>query len=76
MDGKDPGNWTGGKVGKGQLKGTKYDVSAAAFPKENIAGLTKDKAIAIYKRARSPAARLDRGCYGPLSDPVLSDAVR
>ncbi|MFC7399605.1 glycoside hydrolase family 108 protein [Chelatococcus sp. GCM10030263] len=51
MDRKDPGNWTGGKVRKGQLKGTKYGISAAAFPKEDIAGLTKDKAIAIYKRA-------------------------
>jgi lysozyme family protein len=23
----DPGNWTGGDVGEGQLKGTKYGVS-------------------------------------------------
>lgn len=26
---KDPGNWTGGEVGKGELKGSKYGLSAA-----------------------------------------------
>jgi lysozyme family protein len=49
--GKDPndaGNWTGGKVGAGELKGTKYGISAAAYPKLNIAGLTIERAKAIY----------------------------
>ncbi|MFC0406768.1 hypothetical protein [Roseomonas elaeocarpi] len=28
----DPGNWTGGQVGKGKLKGTKYGIAAASYP--------------------------------------------
>lgn len=50
MDARDPGNWTGGKVGAGQLKGTKYGVSAAAYPKEDIQNLTLARAREIYKR--------------------------
>ncbi len=45
----DPGNWTGGKVGKGTLKGTKYGISAAAFPALDIANLTLDDVKPIYK---------------------------
>ena len=47
---KDPGNWTGGKVGVGQLKGTKYGVSAAAYPGEDIRNLTLTRAKDIYQR--------------------------
>jgi lysozyme family protein len=46
----DPGNWTSGKVGSGTLKGTKFGISAAAYPSLNIAALTLDDARAIYKR--------------------------
>lgn len=49
MDATDPGNWTGGKVGVGQLKGTKYGISAAAFPDEDIANLTLDRAKVLAK---------------------------
>lgn len=45
---EDRGNWTGGKVGVGTLKGTKYGISAAAFPDLDIAGLTLEAAKAIY----------------------------
>lgn len=45
----DPGNWTGGKVGKGTLKGTKYGISAAAFPDLDIRSLTLEDAQPIYK---------------------------
>ncbi len=48
MDTHDPGNWTSGKPGAGVLKGTKYGISAASFPDVDIAGLTPDKAKAIY----------------------------
>lgn len=51
MDPQDPGNWTGGKVGIGQLKGTKYGISAAQYPGLDIANLTLDQAQAIYKPA-------------------------
>lgn len=49
-DPDDPGNWTGGRKGKGILKGTKYGISAKAYPKLNIQGLTLDNANAIYYR--------------------------
>lgn len=50
LDRNDPGNWTGGKVDVGQLKGSKFGISAAAYPSEDIAGLTVDRARAIYQR--------------------------
>lgn len=46
----DPGNWTGGKVGVGDLRGTKYGISAASYPGEDIRNLTLDQAKAIYRR--------------------------
>jgi lysozyme family protein len=46
----DPGNWTGGAVGRGALLGTKYGISAASYPMLDIAGLTLDAAQAIYQR--------------------------
>ena len=46
----DPGNWTGGEVGKGELVGTNYGISAASFPNLNIKSLTLDQAKALYKQ--------------------------
>ena len=46
----DPGNWTGGKIGAGELKGTKFGVSAAVYPTLDIAALTEADAAAIYRR--------------------------
>jgi lysozyme family protein len=48
-DPNDPGNWTGGKVGVGELKGTKYGISAAAYPNRDIENLTSDDAKEIYR---------------------------
>lgn len=48
-DPKDRGNWTTGVVGKGQLKGTKYGISAMAYPNEDIKNLTLDRAKVIYR---------------------------
>ncbi len=50
LDPNDSGNWTGGKIGVGELKGTKYGISAATYPNENIAALTIEKAKEIYYR--------------------------
>lgn len=47
-DRRDPGNWTGGKVGKGELRGTKFGIAAASFPNVDIKNLTKAEAAAIY----------------------------
>ena len=49
-DPKDPGNWTGGKVGKGVMKGSKYGVSAASYPDLDIKNLTLQDAKDIYYR--------------------------
>lgn len=49
-DPKDRGNWTYGEVGKGALKGTKYGISAAAYPDLNIKELTLAQASLIYER--------------------------
>jgi lysozyme family protein len=46
----DPGNWTGGVIGRGELKGTNFGISAAAYPTLDIAGLTKASAQDIYQR--------------------------
>lgn len=46
----DPGNWTGGKVGKGQLKGTKYGVAASSYPHLDIKNLTIPDVQPIYQR--------------------------
>ena len=46
----DPGNWTGGACGVGTLRGTKYGISAKAFPSLDIANLTLADARAIYRR--------------------------
>jgi lysozyme family protein len=48
-DPTDKGNWTGGAVGAGELKGTKYGISAASYPDLDIANLTLDQAMAIYR---------------------------
>ena len=44
----DRGNWTGGEVGVGENKGTKYGISAASYPHLDIKNLTMQQADAIY----------------------------
>jgi lysozyme family protein len=46
----DPGNWTGGRCGAGRCLGTKFGISAAAYPGVDIAGLTLEAARMIYRR--------------------------
>lgn len=46
----DPGNWTGGRCHAGDCRGTKYGISAAAYPQLDIAGLTLAQAQDIYRR--------------------------
>lgn len=47
---KDRGNWTSGKPGVGELKGTKYGISAMSYPLLDIRNLTVDDAKMIYRR--------------------------
>ncbi len=49
-DPADPGNWTGGAVGEGLCQGTKFGISARAYPTLDIAALTLAEAQAIYRR--------------------------
>lgn len=49
-DPRDAGNWTGGKRGEGRLRGTKYGISAAAYPEEDIAAVTIVRARELYRR--------------------------
>ena len=46
----DPGNWTGGKIGAGECRGTRFGISAGAYPELDIANLTLDAAKALYQR--------------------------
>lgn len=50
MDPRDKGNWTGGKVGVGELKGSNFGISAAAYPNEDIKNMTMDRALYLFKR--------------------------
>lgn len=56
----DPGNWTGGKVGIGTLKGTKYGIAANTYPSEDIKNLTLDRAKQLYKRDFWDKAKCDQ----------------
>ncbi len=49
-DPADPGNWTGGAVGLGECRGTKFGISASAYPTTDIAVLTPATAGDIYRR--------------------------
>ena len=45
----DDGNWTGGKQGRGQLKGTKFGIAANTYPHLDIKNLTVEQAKGIYR---------------------------
>ena len=46
----DRGNWTSGKVGIGECKGTKYGICAMNYPTVDIKNLSADQAKQIYRR--------------------------
>lgn len=75
-DRQDPGNWTGGKVGKGKFMGTKYGIAAntygLALAKQGrtIKSLTVAEAEAIYKRDYWDAYRL-----GDLKSQGIADEI-
>lgn len=50
LDRNDRGNWTSGKIGVGSLNGTKYGISAMAYPHVDIRNLTLEDAKDIYRR--------------------------
>ena len=77
-DRQDPGNWTGGQVGLGELKGTKFGIAANTYPKLDIKNLTRDQAIAIYRRDfwdRSKCAQLPRAVAFQLLDGAVNSGI-
>jgi lysozyme family protein len=46
----DPGNWTSGKPGLGELHGTKFGIAASGYPNLNIEALTIEEADALRKQ--------------------------
>jgi lysozyme family protein len=58
-DPKDPGNWTGGAINKGTLKGTNWGIAASSYPDVDIKNLTRDDAKKIYKKDFWDRARCD-----------------
>lgn len=73
-DPNDRGNWTGGDVGEGELRGTKFGISAKQYPKLDIANLTIEEAKAIYKRDYWDRARCDQ-MPGPVALVVFDGEV-
>lgn len=65
---KDRGDWTSGKIGVGELKGTKYGIAAMVYPTLDIEHLTLADAKAIYRRDYWPKVAGD-------SQPVGIDLV-
>lgn len=59
-DPKDRGNWTTGVIGKGECKGTKYGISAMAYPDLDIKNLTENQAKEIYKKVYWTDIGLDK----------------
>src|SRR3990167_4520575 len=49
-DPHDRGNWTSGKIGVGELKGTKYGIAAHVYRDLDIRNLSLAEAKAIYRR--------------------------
>jgi lysozyme family protein len=60
LDHDDKGNWTGGEVGKGELLGTKYGVSAASYPTLDIPNLSIRDVQELYRRDFWRKAGCDR----------------
>jgi len=46
----DHGNWTGGRRGVGENKGTNWGISAARYPDLDIKALTREVATELYRR--------------------------
>lgn len=63
-DKHDRGNWTTGIVGKGQLKGTKYGISAMSYPTLDIKNITVADAKHIYLRDYWDRVGCNRLPYG------------
>jgi lysozyme family protein len=74
----DPGNWTGGRVGVGELRGTNMGIAAHAHPDVDIPNLTKSQAREIYRRQYWNPVRgddLPKGIDLVTMDPAVNSGV-
>lgn len=69
----DRGNWTGGKVAVGKLKGTKFGISAMTYPDLDIENLTVEQAKEIYYR--DWWVKLDMELFKPALSYQMFDAA-
>lgn len=79
IDRADPGNWTGGRVGVGALKGTKFGIAANTYPDLDIKNLTWETAAALYRRDfwdAAKAASLPPAVGFQLLDGAVNSGVR
>lgn len=58
-DPRDRGNWTSGIPGVGELRGTKWGISAMSYPTLDIRSLSREDARALYRRDVWGRAHLD-----------------
>lgn len=70
---KDPGNWTGGRVGEGELKGTKFGISASTYPHLDIKAITEEEARDIYYKDWWEKCEIDR--FSPAMKFQMFDAA-
>jgi lysozyme family protein len=78
----DPGNWTGGKVGKGKLLGTNRGIAANTYGLEllrkgkTIKGLTDAECETLYKRdyfdSKALSALKSQGIADELCDEIVN----
>jgi len=57
---EDHGNWTGGRKGVGELRGTNFGISAASYPYLDIRNITIEQADEIYFRDYWQASGADK----------------
>lgn len=69
----DRGNWTSGVVGRGELKGTKFGISAMSYPNLDIKNLTLEQAKGIYYE--DWWVKLGMGLFKPALSYQLFDAA-
>lgn len=65
-DPADRANWVTGVIGKGELRGTKYGISAMSYPGEDIRNLTLARAKELYRR----------DFWGPAGCDLVPDPVK
>ena len=74
-DPRDRGNWSSGRIGVGELRGTKYGISAAAYPTLDIKNLTLNHAKDIYLRDYWLPLSLDEVQSEALADEIFDTGV-